>query len=75
MWKGDAVAMTLLSRRLAKLEGRYDVGSEPIMHVINFVDVDGRIESTLTLNHGGRGVSAPVWRHSVEAANESTVIA
>ena len=53
--------MTLLSRRLEKLEGRFDMGSEPIVHVINFVDVDGRIESTLTLNHGGRGAAAPVW--------------
>jgi hypothetical protein len=69
------VAITNLSRRLAKLEGRFDVGREPIVHVIKFVDVDGRIESTLTLTHGGRGVAAPVWRHSVEVANESTVIA
>jgi hypothetical protein len=46
------VAMTLLARRLAKLEGRFDVGSGPIEHVIRFVDVDGTVVSTLTLTHG-----------------------
>ena len=46
------MAMTLLSRRLAKLEGRYDVGSQPFVHVITFVDVDGTVASTLSVTHG-----------------------
>lgn len=51
--EAEQVAMATLSRRLRKLEGRFDIGSEPVVHVIHFVDSDGTAVDTLTLIHGG----------------------
>ena len=70
--------MTLLSRRLAKLEGRYDVGSEPIVHVINFVDVDGTVKSA-TVDRGIRGeknalVELTAGLHYIEYYHEEVTL-
>jgi hypothetical protein len=52
--------MATLSRRLRKLEGRFDLGSEPVVHVIHFVESDGTVVDTITLIHGGE--KAPTKR-------------
>ena len=66
------MAITNLSRRLTKLEGRFGIHSEPLELVINFVDADGTVASTLTLKDGRED-----WWHApghAPAESESRVI-
>jgi len=40
-------------RRLKKLEVRFEPGKAPVEHVIRFVDMNGAVDGTLVLRHGG----------------------
>lgn len=44
--------MRNLFRRVERLEDRFHPAREPFEHVIQFVDSDGTISSTLTIRHG-----------------------
>ena len=46
------MAITNLSRRLTRLEGRFRIHDEPLELLINFVDANGTVASTLTVKDG-----------------------
>jgi hypothetical protein len=68
------MAMATLSRRLRKLEGRFDLGSESVVHVMQFVETDGTIVDTLTLIHGGQAKARPLASLKAPMAQKSQMI-
>ena len=69
------MATATLARRLRKLEGRFDVGREPVVHVIHFVDSDGTAVDSLTLIHGGPAKARPPASLEVPIAQNSQMTA